>query len=112
MLLKNKRCNQGRTGRGVRGVRLTPLASDSKLRRTVNLRRKKKEKEGKKGKGKRKKRENEQKGENKKEEEGKEEKGKKGKKDLICLYFIVCIGIYTLYRGYGLHTNQCRKKLY
>ena len=30
---------QRRTGRGVRGVRLIPLASDSKLHRTVNLRR-------------------------------------------------------------------------
>ena len=36
--------SQGRTGRG---VRLTPLASDSKLRRTVNLRRKRKGKRGK-----------------------------------------------------------------
>jgi hypothetical protein len=52
---------QRRTGRGVRGVRLTPLASDSKLRRTVNLRRKKREKDGKKGKGKWKKRENKKK---------------------------------------------------
>ena len=40
-------CPQGHTGRGVRGVRLTPLASDSKLRRTVNLRRKRKGKRGK-----------------------------------------------------------------
>ena len=48
--------SQRRMGRGVRGVRLTPLASDSKLRRTVNLTRKRKGKRGKKkekGKGKR-----------------------------------------------------------
>ena len=52
---------QRRTGRGVRGVRLTPLASDSKLRRTVNLRRKRKGKRGKKRE--KEKRQNEKKGE-------------------------------------------------
>ena len=90
--------SQGRTGRGVRGVRLPPLASDSKLCRTVNLRREKKGKREEERK--RKKREIEKKkGENEKEEEEKEEKGKK---DHICLYIIVCIEIYSLYRGYGM----------
>ena len=69
-----------------------------------------KEKEGKKGKGKRGKTSKKEKTKRKRRE--KKKKGKREKKDLICLYFIVCIGIYTLYRGYGLHTNQCRKKLY
>ena len=50
-------------GRGVRVVRLTPLASDSKLRRTVNLRRKRKGKRGKERKREREKRQNEKKGE-------------------------------------------------
>ena len=82
---------------------MTPLASDSKLRRTVNLRRKMKGKTGKKKKkeGKR----------EKKEKTKRKRMKKKKKKKTISLYLIVCIEIYTFFRGYGMH-KMCRKMLY
>ena len=87
---------QRRTGRGVRGVRMTSLASDSKLRRTVNLRRKKGKKRAKRKRKKKKEGKQEKKGKTKR----KRRKRRKREKKTLSVYISLSVLQFTHCENY------------